>query len=123
MRASVPSRNRAGVCSPLMRGLPTSPGVADIIFFANSPILLISPIDAVKDITYIVDISYGDKSMTQQIISNGSRAVVISQYGSRIETRLYVGAKNGLASATATLVCGKFKSLTGAARWAKGRVA
>lgn len=55
-------------------------------------------------------------------ISNGSRSVVISQYGSRVEARLYVGAKNGLADATATLVCGKFKSLKGATRWAERQV-
>jgi hypothetical protein len=61
--------------------------------------------------------------MGQQIISKGSRAVVVSQYGSRFETRLYVGARDGLANATATLSCGKFKSLNGAIRWANAQVA
>lgn len=61
--------------------------------------------------------------MSNQIISSGSRAVVISQYGSRFETRLYVGARNGMADAVATLVCGKFKSLKGATRWAERQVA
>jgi hypothetical protein len=97
-----------------MRGLPTGNRVSDIFFSAKPYILLISPIDAVKDITYIGDISYGDKTMTQKIISKGSKAVVVSQYGSRFETRLYVGARDGLQSAVATLVCGKFKSLQGA---------
>jgi hypothetical protein len=48
---------------------------------------------------------------------------VVSQYGSRFETRLYVGARDGLANATATLSCGKFKSLNGAIRWANAQVA
>lgn len=61
IRASVPSRNRAGVCSPLILGRPTVAGVSDITIPAKPCILLISPIDAVKDITYVDDIRYGGK--------------------------------------------------------------
>lgn len=61
--------------------------------------------------------------MQQSIIQNGSRAVVITQQGQSFSTRLYVGARNGLAAASATLVSGKFKSLHGATRWAERQVA
>lgn len=61
IRASVPSGNRAGVCSPLIRGRPTSERISDISFCAKPCTLLISPIDRVNDISYIDDISYGGK--------------------------------------------------------------
>ena len=55
--------------------------------------------------------------MAQQIITKGNQAVVINDLG-RFEARLYVNAGNGLAGADATLVCGKFKTIAGAQRWA-----
>ncbi|HKF95125.1 MAG TPA: hypothetical protein VKB96_11115 [Gammaproteobacteria bacterium] len=61
IRARVPSRKRAGVCSPLIRGLPTDAGIGDIVFSAKPAILLISPIALVKDIIYLGDINYGGK--------------------------------------------------------------
>lgn len=48
MRAFVPSGNLAGICSK---------------FICVLPILLISPIDGIVDITYIDDINNGDKPM------------------------------------------------------------
>lgn len=67
IRASVPSRNRAGVCSPLILGRPTGAEVADITFFAKSNILLISPIDCVTDITYKCRYQARRYQMTQTI--------------------------------------------------------
>lgn len=61
--------------------------------------------------------------MEQSIISNGNRAVVITAQGGRFETRLYVNARGGMANASATSVCGKFKSAAGAKRWAAKQVA
>lgn len=61
--------------------------------------------------------------MQQTIIQNGSRAVVVTQQGNSFSARLYVGARNGLANASATLVSGAFKSLNGATRWAERQVA
>lgn len=69
MRASVPPGNRAGVCSSLMRGLPTGGRVGDITFFVEKGIFLISPIDRVSDISYLDDIRYGGKTMTTAIIT------------------------------------------------------
>lgn len=56
MRARVPSANRAGVCSPLILGLPTGERVSDITNSVEPVILLISPIDDVNDIIYVGDI-------------------------------------------------------------------
>ena len=64
-----------------------------------------------------------ESTVATQIISKGSRAVVVSQYGSRFETRLYVGARDGIQDAVATLVCGTFKSPNGALNWARKQVA
>lgn len=61
MRASVPAGKRAGVCSSLILGLPTGSRISDITFSAKPCILLISPIDAVKDIIYLGDINYEGK--------------------------------------------------------------
>lgn len=61
--------------------------------------------------------------MSQTIIQSGSRAVVITQQGKSFSARLYVGARNGLANAVATLTNSKFKSLKGATRWADRQVA
>ncbi|WP_164857154.1 hypothetical protein [Sphingomonas crocodyli] len=67
MRANVPSRKRAGVCSPLILGRPTPARISDITFSAKPAILLISPIDRVNDISYLDDIRYGGKSMTNTL--------------------------------------------------------
>ena len=48
IRSSVPAGRRAGICSK---------------FICLRPILLISPIDGIKDITYIDDINNGSKAM------------------------------------------------------------
>lgn len=61
MRASVPARKRPGVCSSLILGRPTLGRISDITFSAKPCILLISPIDRVRDITYLDDIRYGGK--------------------------------------------------------------
>jgi len=61
MRAIVPARNRPGVCSSLIFGLPTPVRISDITFSSKQSILLISPIDREADITYLGDIRYGDK--------------------------------------------------------------
>jgi len=64
IRARVPSAKRAGVCSPLILGRPTGAAICDITFCAKLPILLISPIDRVHDISYLDDITYGGQEMT-----------------------------------------------------------
>jgi hypothetical protein len=77
MRASVPARSRAGVCSSLIFFRPTRDGVGDITFSGKPSILLISPIAAKSDITYISDIRYGGNHMNAQTRTanwNGSRA-------------------------------------------------
>ena len=63
MRAIVPARNRPGVCSSLIFGLPTPVRISDITFSSKQSILLISPIDAQSDITYIGDIRNGASEM------------------------------------------------------------
>ena len=61
--------------------------------------------------------------MTTETITAGSRAVVINGLGATYSARLYVNARNGIASADATLVNGSFKTIAGARRWAEKRLA
>jgi hypothetical protein len=58
-----------------------------------------------------------------QIITNGNRAVLISQDSGRVAARLYANVRNGIASADATLISNTFKTLAGATRWARKQVA
>jgi hypothetical protein len=62
-RSSVPSRKRAIVCSPLIRGLPTSERVAGTINSVEPCILLVPPIDNVSGTTYVGDTTYEVKTM------------------------------------------------------------
>jgi len=61
--------------------------------------------------------------MTSETISAGNHAVVINGLGETFAARLYVNARNGIANADATLLHGSFKTITGARRWAKKRLA
>jgi hypothetical protein len=61
--------------------------------------------------------------MTQTIITNGSRAVVITEQGSKVWANLYVNAKNGLADASITSLRWTGKSVAGAKAWAAKQVA
>lgn len=53
MRARVPSRKRAIVCSPLILGRPTASRIGDTINSVETVILLVPPIDTVCDTTYV----------------------------------------------------------------------
>ena len=59
----------------------------------------------------------------QEIISNGSRAVVITNQNGHIWANLYVGARNGLDGASITPTRWTGKTMTGARRWASKQVA
>lgn len=63
MRASVPPRSLAGVCSSLIFGRPTLEPVREGRGSVN--ISDITYLDAISDITYVGDINYGDKPMRQ----------------------------------------------------------
>lgn len=60
----------------------------------------------------------GKNMNDQTIISNGSRAVVISQQGAHFWANLYVGARNGLDGASITPSRWEGKTLKGAQKWA-----
>lgn len=61
--------------------------------------------------------------MQQQVVSKGSRAVVILSQGGSFDARLYVGARDGIANASATPTAKSFKTAVGANRWAAKQVA
>lgn len=56
--------------------------------------------------------------MTQTVITEGNRAVVITVQGRQIFASLYVNAKNGLAHADITTLRWVGKTMEGAKRWA-----
>lgn len=56
--------------------------------------------------------------MTQRIITNGNRAVVINNQDGHVWANLYVNARNGLDSADITPLRWTGKSEAGAQRWA-----
>lgn len=84
IRASVPAGNLPGVCSSLMRGLPTGERVGDITISVEACILLISPIASVRDITYVGDISYGGKAMPQFTAQFSSKDTIRLMQGDAI---------------------------------------
>jgi len=61
MRSNVRSGKRPGILSKLTCLRPTRGAVAGISFFVKPVTFLISPIALETDISYLVDISYGDK--------------------------------------------------------------
>jgi hypothetical protein len=56
--------------------------------------------------------------MTQTTLTNGSRAVVITEQDGFFWANLYVGARNGLADASITSSRWTGKTMAGARRWA-----
>lgn len=56
--------------------------------------------------------------MSQKIISNGNRAVVINHEQGRVWANLYVNARNGLKDADITAQRWTGKTTAGAERWA-----
>lgn len=61
--------------------------------------------------------------MTQTIITNGNRAVVINEQDGRVWANLYVNARGGLQGASITGQRWSGRSLAGAQRWAAKQVA
>ena len=61
--------------------------------------------------------------MTQTIITNGNRAVVINEQDGRVWANLYVNARNGLAGADITAQRWTGKTVAGAKVWAAKQVA
>jgi hypothetical protein len=61
--------------------------------------------------------------MTQTIITNGSRAVIITEQDGYIWANLYVGARNGIEHASITPTRWTGKTMAGARRWAAKQVA
>jgi len=61
--------------------------------------------------------------MKQTTITNGNRAVVISEQDGLVWANLYVNARNGLAGASITSLRWSGKSMAGAQRWAAKQVA
>lgn len=61
--------------------------------------------------------------MTQTIITNGNRAVVINEQGGRVWANLYVNARNGMADASITALRWTGKTVAGAKKWAEKQVA
>jgi len=58
----------------------------------------------------------------QITITNGSRAVVITQQGDVVWANLYVGARNGIEHASITPTRWTGKTVAGAKRWAAKQV-
>ncbi len=56
--------------------------------------------------------------MSQTILTNGSRAVVINEQDGYFWANLYVGARNGLDGASITPSRWTGKTLKGAQKWA-----
>jgi hypothetical protein len=63
------------------------------------------------------------QTMKQTTITNGNRAVVITEQGAKVWANLYVNARNGLADASITSQRWTGKSVAGAKAWAEKMVA
>lgn len=61
--------------------------------------------------------------MNQQIITEGSRAVVINVQGDKVWANLYVNASNGLNAADITALRWTGSTVAGAKRWAAKQLA
>ena len=61
--------------------------------------------------------------MSTNVITQGSRAVVISEQDGTVRARLFVNAQDGIQHADATLSAWKGKTIKGAKQWAAKKLA